>query len=479
MNSIPLSISEEMHLLAQQLQHHFSPTQLEELARKAGFVQRKSKYTAQDLVSLCVFLNDHVSMTPLTRLCSQLDASNHLSMSAEGLNQRFNPSAVAFLQTLFSALLQEKISTSFSLPCECNSYFYRIRILDSTVFQLPDPYADRYQGSGGSSHTAGMKIQLEYELKTGEFLQVEVGPGKNNDGLYGSKRAKTVEMNDLCIRDLGYFCLEDFEEIEQRGAFYVSRLKLNVRVYEQNKEVEQFKDGRIKKQSLYKEIDLEAIMNRLQSGEMVELPEVYLGLYKKFRTRLLICKLTEEQTQKRLLMRAKQEKKKNMTYKERTKRLSAINIYMTNAPDIYLKKEHVHDLYSLRWQIEILFKTWKSIFHIDRCKPIKTERFECHVYGQLIAILLNSSLMFQMRRLLLMKKKKEASEFKVICILKEYFLSLHDAMKKQADDVGQVLLQLFRMIEKNGRKSHRYEKKTVFDILGVVYECRQKSRPAA
>jgi hypothetical protein len=83
-----------------------------------------------------------------------------------------------------------------SLPCECNSYFHQIRILDSTVFQLPDPYADRYQGSGGSSHTAGMKIQLEYELKTGEFLQVDVGPGKNNDGLYGSKRAKTVGMNE-------------------------------------------------------------------------------------------------------------------------------------------------------------------------------------------------------------------------------------------------------------------------------------------
>ncbi len=152
---------------------------------------------------------------------------------------------------------------------------------------------------------------------------------------------------------------------------------------------------------------------------------------------------------------------------------------MTNAPDINLKKEHVHDLYSLRWKIEILFKTWKSIFHIDRCKSIKTERFECHVYGQLIAILLSSSLMFQMRRLLLMKKKKEASEFKVICILKEYFLSLHDAIKRQADDVQRVLLQFFRIIEKNGRKSHRYEKKTVFDILSVVYECRQKYRSAA
>ncbi|MDQ0497266.1 hypothetical protein QOZ95_005485 [Paenibacillus brasilensis] len=479
MKSISLSISEEMHLLAQQLHHHFSPAQLEELARKAGFVQRKSKYTPQDLISLCVFLNDDVSVTPLTRLCSQLDASNHLSMSAEGLNQRFNSSAIAFLQSLFSTLLQEKISTSFSLPCECNSYFHRIRILDSTVFQLPDPYADRYQGSGGSSHTAGMKIQLEYELITGEFLQVDVGPGKNNDGLYGTKRAKTVEKNDLCIRDLGYFCLDDFEEMERQGAFYVSRLKLNIRVYEKNKEVEQSKDGRVKKQSLFRELDLEEIMGRLQPGEIVELPEVYLGRYNKFRTRLLIYKLTPEQTQKRLMIRAKQEKKKNITYKERTKRLSAINIYMTNTPDVYLKKEYIHDLYSLRWQIEILFKTWKSIFHIDQCKSIKTERFECHVYGQLIAILLSSSLMFQMRRLLLIKKKQEASEFKVICILKDYLLSLHEAIKKQADDIQQVLLQLFRMIEKNGRKSHRYEKKTVFDILGVIYESRQKSRRAA
>lgn len=58
---------------------------------------------------------------------------------------------------------------------------------------------------------------------------------------------------------------------------------------------------------------------------------------------------------------------------------------MTNTPETYLKNENIHGLYSLRWQIEILFKTWKSMFHIDQCKTIKTERFECHIYGQLIA----------------------------------------------------------------------------------------------
>ncbi|WP_332696315.1 hypothetical protein [Halalkalibacter lacteus] len=125
----------------------------------------------------------------------------------------------------------------------------------------------------------------------------------------------TTYYQNMVFQDLGYFCLDEFEEMERRGAFYVSRLKLNIRVYENNEEMESFKDGKVKKQSLYKEIDLEDVMNRLQPREMAVLSEVYLGRYKKFRTRLLIYKLTEEQTQKRLLIRAKQEKKKNITYK--------------------------------------------------------------------------------------------------------------------------------------------------------------------
>ncbi|MED3615144.1 transposase [Bacillus wiedmannii] len=100
-------------------------------------------------------------------------------------------------------------------------------------------------------------------------------------------------------------------------------------------------------------------------------------------------------------------KKKGITYKERSKRLSGINVYITNLSTENVPMEHIHDLYSLRWQIEILFKTWKSFFQIHKCKEIKRERLECHLYGQLISILLCSSTMFQMRQLLLDKKKKD------------------------------------------------------------------------
>ncbi|KAA6448404.1 IS4 family transposase, partial [Bacillus cereus] len=37
-------------------------------------------------------------------------------------------------------------------------------------------------------------------------------------------------------------------------------------------------------------------------------------------------------------------------------------------------------------------------------------------------------------------------------------------------EITRILIRLFHLLQKNGRKSHRYEKKTVFDILGVVYE---------
>ncbi|PGE83600.1 IS4 family transposase, partial [Bacillus pseudomycoides] len=118
---------------------------------------------------------------------------------------------------------------------------------------------------------------------------------------------------------------------------------------------------------------------------------------------------------------------------------------------------------------QILFKTWKSFFHIHHCKKIKRERLECHLYGQLIAILLCSSIMFQMRKLLLMKKKQELSEYKAIYMIKDYFFLLFRAIQRDTQGLSKILLRLFNLLQRNGRKSHRYKKKTVFDILGVIY----------
>ncbi len=47
-----------------------SPDVLEQLARNTGFVKRKNKYRAQDLVALCIWLSQNIVHTSLTQLCS-------------------------------------------------------------------------------------------------------------------------------------------------------------------------------------------------------------------------------------------------------------------------------------------------------------------------------------------------------------------------------------------------------------------------
>ncbi len=144
-----LSFSEELHLFSQELQRFLSPIVLQKIAKQVGFVQRSSKYQADELIALCVWLSQEVASTSLTQLCSRLEASTGVLMSQEGLNQRFNSAAVAFLRKVFTSLLTQKLCATQSLSSHMISAFKRIRILDATMFQLPDAFASDYQGSGG------------------------------------------------------------------------------------------------------------------------------------------------------------------------------------------------------------------------------------------------------------------------------------------------------------------------------------------
>lgn len=121
-------VSDELSLFSQELQQSLSPHVLKQLAKKVGFVQRTSKYQAKDLVALCVWLSQKVTNTSLTQLCSCLESSTGVLMSPEGLNQRFNPSAVRLLRNVLASLLTQKMHTSQTFLHRYTSQFQRIRI---------------------------------------------------------------------------------------------------------------------------------------------------------------------------------------------------------------------------------------------------------------------------------------------------------------------------------------------------------------
>jgi hypothetical protein len=64
-------------------------------------------------------------------------------------------------------------------------------------------------------------------------------------------------------------------------------------------------------------------------------------------------------------------------------------------------------------------------------------------------------------------------------MIHDYPPLLYQDIQQDVQQLTGILLRLYKLLEKNGRKSHWYEKKTVFDILGVVYEQRGKMKTAA
>lgn len=465
-----LKLDGDIKLFADELKLCFSKEEIEEVARETGFVKRKSKIKAWEFVCLCCFMDVEVANNTLVTLCTKLSEKTGILVSNQALDQRLNERCVKFLKKIFEKLLRQTITNNTRIPSMWDKYFKRIRILDSTAFQVPESYKDIYPGSGGCSQASGVKIQLEYELKSGNLLNMQVGAGSESDNTFGSKIRDTIKSGDLILRDLGYFNFEDFLDIEKREAFYISRLKPNIAVYIESNDIQYYKNGTPKKSSLFKRIYIADIMKQMSDGEHYEINDVYIGQGKKLKIRLILYKLTNEQLEKRSKQCKKNAKKKGIEKSNNTIELLGISMYITNIKQEILSAEQVYEFYSLRWQVEIIFKTWKSIFHIHGVKQVKIERFQCQLYGKLILLLLSSSVMFKMRTLVIKNKELEASEMKVSEIVHEYIDILYFDLIKFPNKTFNNLKLVFENVIKNGLKSHKKDKKTVFDILGVCYK---------
>ncbi|MBU3090475.1 transposase, partial [Clostridium gasigenes] len=183
-------------------------------------------------------------------------------------------------------------------------------------------------------------------------------------------------------------------------AYYLSKIRSTTAIYIKNDNPEIMSNGNVKKDSLYKRVDIQEIVKPLAEGETIELLDIYIGKNNKFKTRLIVTKLTAECNKQREKKFLKDVKKKKRKANDNSEFWNSINIYITNIDRAILSKEQLHDIYSLRWQIELMFKIWKSLFKIHDVKKIKLERFQCFLYGRLTALLLTSSIVFTNKKII-------------------------------------------------------------------------------
>jgi len=338
-----LKLENSIKEMSQEILKIISKEEIEKIAREVGFVQREGKIKAWQFLYLCAFSELDISKDTLVTMTASLGSKTNTDVSSQAIDQRFNNRAVEFLKILFTKLLENNILLNSNIPCVWDSYFERIRIVDSTSFQVPEIYKDEYPGSGGSAKISGVKIQLEYELKTGDFMHIDVEPAKGSDNTFGSKIKDTFKPKDLSLRDLGYFNFKDFKDIESKGAFYISRLKPNIAVYLKNEDVIHYKNGNPQKETLFKRANLVDVASKMNEGEILEIEEAFVGRIEKRKERLIIYKLTEEQLKKRKEKVEYTAKKKGIKKSANTIELLGITVYITNIKYETLTKSQIHE----------------------------------------------------------------------------------------------------------------------------------------
>jgi hypothetical protein len=346
-------------------------------------------------------------------------------------------------------------------------HFKSIKVADSTTITLPKNLKATYKGTGGGGSPAAAKVQLQLDLLTGRFTECGITKAACNDTEYLSILEKTIKKKDLILQDLGYYQADHLRFLQNSEAYYITKIRRTTNLYIPNEKPKLDSSGNPLKGSLYKKVDIQEIVAPLQPGETIEISDIYIDR-NKFKTKLILTKLTPECKETREKKFALDLRKRNKVPSESNDFWNTINAYITNIPTSILTKDQIHDIYSLRWQVELMFKIWKSIFKIADVKKVKLERFQCFLYGRLITLLLTSSIVSTSKKILYEEKRKEISPMKAFSIVKESFGKLREKLFQHEITLFQFLKKIIESIIKYGMMSKKKYKKASFEIISSL-----------
>ncbi len=349
---------------------------IDSIARETNFMKRKGKVPASCFVNTLLFNENDQSDISLPDLTADLNQVYGIDVSKEALHKKFTPAAVNFLKQLLGELLSNQLKSiaSVGLPL----YFPQIKIKDSTKFSLPDTYGDEYKGYGNFSKKNGlMSIQYEYDLVSSSWLSLEITKGLRNDQLDSKETINAITKGDLHIRDLGYVTPTYLSAVIDETAFFLNRLPPNAGVF--NKAMKPFD---------WKKTHASFNKNSLTTMEV----NVLVYEKNKISCRLIIERVSDDEYKRRLENAIKNAKSKGIGISNLYKIKLRYNSFITNVNSSILPVTIIRKTYYLRWQIELVFKTWKSFFHIDKIKKVKKERLECQLIAKLLWIMINWSL---------------------------------------------------------------------------------------
>lgn len=407
-----LENSTQISEISSKIEQIFEEIDLKALAESHDFIKKERSLTAESFFKMCIGSVSDLGLTPtLLEHCLELE-KHSVYMVPESLNAQFKKEAVNFLSSIYSKIVQSKISKELKINIEA-SQFSSIFIEDSTKLTLPKSLSNFLNGGSGKS-SASAKLNYNYDLLS-DTKEITINSGTKSDSKLCSIQTKSdVKPMALYLKDLGYYKISRFKLIIDSGGYLITRYKSDTNVYlSESKEAEP--------------IDLQLLIRNLKPGQFKDM-WVYVGRVDRVKMRMVITKLpVKVAAENRRKLKKSYNKRQRTVIKERLT-FCDCTIYLTNLDESQFDAGQISKLYGVRWQIEIVFKVWKSIYKMGFVRKMKEERFLCLLYAQLIWIILNTKIFDVFKRFYWNETKQELSELKCFKILRKFQSDFMEAL---------------------------------------------------
>lgn len=348
-------------------------TTVEQLASEMRYTKRpdKAKFSPSTLVQTLVLgwlANPDATLEQLAHNAARLG----VEVSFQAIDQRFTRSTALLLRQVLLASLDHRIASD-PVAIPILQRFSGLFIQDSTTIVLPDALADHARGCGGSTSTntsAALKCGLQLDLCSGMLSQLNLVDGRTSDHQLPLQHA-ALPAKSLRLADLGFADASVFTALDNQDVYWLSRVEATARIREEGKA----------------SLPLRTFVEQL--GPVAEWEGwVVIGTKQRVRARLLIRRVPQQVAEQRRRRLWQQARKKGKTPSAAALALADWTILMTNVPEELLTLEEALVLVKVRWQIELMFKLWKSEGQVDQWRSSKPERILCEVYAKLLAMVI-------------------------------------------------------------------------------------------
>ncbi len=389
----------------------------------------------------------------LRKISAEAKSEHSLTISKQGLDSRFSKESVAFSKCILEEALKEQVTGYVDLSS--NQLFKRVLIKDSTRFDIHESLKEQFPGFGGDSSKAGVSLQFEYDLKNGKVSDLDLQSELDRDCKDARLKKASISAGDLIIRDLGYYSIDVIKTISQNGGYFISRLYQSAKVYLSPETKE--------------EIYFDKIYNQMKSQHILSQElNVYTGK-ERFPMRLVISLLPDDVYQKRVRKRKRLNKQQGFSTSQSYKARAHFNLFVCNISANDLSMDDICNLYKTRWQIELVFKTWKSLLNIHKTRKMKYERFVTTIYMNLVWIIIHWKILIPLRNYLYFNKTRLVSLFKCIDTLAGLSRKIRQLLRESSHKGYKTIHQIFDLLSSNHWLEHRNNRQSFEEINHLLF----------